>query len=410
MNLVLRHPHSTTRLAISNPLFFTPRPTSSRRTASAIAIAITQSSCAPSAAAAFPSACRTNVRHSSSSRGLWNNVGSAISTAAIFSIIAGRLAADVSHPNCPSFSKIFPYSMISQVSQHAVSMIVPFHRHQSLPVSLPQIRHPPRQFQRRKVSSQFRALHSHRPFDHLRRTRSPRPTLRPPSPLPMMYCLPFLRRKPDHQPSVVLRFASPSPASPAAVPIASSSNTHSPEARKHELGSSAYSCAARSRNVFHCLRRHAICPRSARAALTNSLLFRSQRQYLPSLPDFPIAFVIPPGKKVLRVSSLLRLLPLLVEHPRRAIRRGLQHNLASPAPPPPATTPAFPPIAGPAGDLRAMQVMDGHPAPRVVVRRFHSILAVEQRKHKSGGHWRATSPARPCASPWAGSPRSAAQY
>src|SRR5258708_1137516 len=106
----LAHP-PTTRLATPSILFPPPPPAPPRRTASAIAIAITQSSCAPSAAAAFPSGRRTNVRHSSSNRGLEKNCGSAVNTAAMFSIIAGRLAADVSQPNWLSFSKMFSYSM-----------------------------------------------------------------------------------------------------------------------------------------------------------------------------------------------------------------------------------------------------------------------------------------------------------
>jgi hypothetical protein len=48
------HP-SIVRLVIANPLFLTSDVVPSRRTASAIAIAITQSSCAPSAADALPS-------------------------------------------------------------------------------------------------------------------------------------------------------------------------------------------------------------------------------------------------------------------------------------------------------------------------------------------------------------------
>src|SRR6266496_6675141 len=83
----LSHPIST----------LAPRPASAARTAQAIAIAITQSSCAPDAAPVVPSAPRTNVRHSFHSRALRNNSGVSASTAAIFSIISGRLDADVFH-------------------------------------------------------------------------------------------------------------------------------------------------------------------------------------------------------------------------------------------------------------------------------------------------------------------------
>lgn len=64
-------------------------------------MAITQSSCVPPAALEFPSGYRTNVRHSFNNRRLLNNFGSVASTAARFSTIAGRLAADVNQPSCP---------------------------------------------------------------------------------------------------------------------------------------------------------------------------------------------------------------------------------------------------------------------------------------------------------------------
>ena len=77
MNIRIRtvylYRHAQTRHSI---LSVAPRP-ALRRTASAIAIAITQSSCAPSPPPRFPSACRTNVWHSPNSRGLRNNSGSA---------------------------------------------------------------------------------------------------------------------------------------------------------------------------------------------------------------------------------------------------------------------------------------------------------------------------------------------
>ncbi len=48
-------------------------PALSSRTANAIAIASTQSSCVPDAALGVPSACRINVRHSFNNRGLLIN-------------------------------------------------------------------------------------------------------------------------------------------------------------------------------------------------------------------------------------------------------------------------------------------------------------------------------------------------
>src|SRR5439155_2655442 len=75
-------------------------PARSRLAARAIAIAITQSSCAPPIAADFPSACLTKVRNSFSRRRLRNNSGSSASTAARVSTIAGRLTAEVNHPSC----------------------------------------------------------------------------------------------------------------------------------------------------------------------------------------------------------------------------------------------------------------------------------------------------------------------
>ena len=90
---------------ISSGLAAAPAPHPLAAPPIAIAIAITQSSCAPSRRCSVPIGSLTNVLSSPSSRGLRNSSGSAISIAARFSIIAGRVTTDVNHPSCPPWDK-----------------------------------------------------------------------------------------------------------------------------------------------------------------------------------------------------------------------------------------------------------------------------------------------------------------
>ena len=192
---------------------------------------------------------------------------------------------------------------------------------------------------------QLRALRSQLAVDHFRaRVIALRPRLPPDRPR-------------SHTPApaapATRSSAAGCPASPSDRPhrrsacsIASRSNTHSPDARKHDTGSSANSCAASPRSDAHCLPP----PRD---------LFRRQPVQLPPVPLLlPSVAQIRPRftwrtppqtttEKSVRISRLLRPLPLLVEKSATPRSASTPAQSRRPAPPPPATTPAPRRLLGP---------------------------------------------------------------
>src|SRR5208283_5019086 len=139
-------------------------------------------------------------------------------------------------------------------------MIVPFHGQQRFPITPPKFCHPSRQLKRCKVSSQFCTLQSQGLFNDLC-TRvvsfaSSSCRVHPNEVVPPSCGGSQMTSRP------LSCNCTATPAIDAALSIASNSKTHSPDERKHELASSAYSCPASPRSVIHCLRRHVICSSS----------------------------------------------------------------------------------------------------------------------------------------------------
>src|SRR5438105_4704502 len=92
--------------------------------------------------------------------------------------------------------------------------------------------------------------------------------------------------------------------------------------------------------------------------------------------------LVPPGKEVTRVSGFGGPLPFVVKAAGSAIGRGLQNNLAVRRHSSAQRSQSSGSVARPAGDLRAMQVLDGQPAAGVGVGGGgHAVFAVEFRKH-----------------------------
>ena len=102
------------------------------------------------------------------------------STAARFSIIAGRLTADVNHPSCPPSRNTFVLPSIRKCASTAMPVIIPFHHQQALIVRIRQLNQLARQLARRKMPVQFRALHARTSFDHHCAQSNRLPTRRPP--------------------------------------------------------------------------------------------------------------------------------------------------------------------------------------------------------------------------------------
>ena len=138
-------------------------------------------------------------------------------------------------------------SLHPQVRQHPIPVIIPLHHQQRLIVRIRQLNQLARQLPRRKMPMQLRALHPAAPLDHLRaRVIAFRPAPRRIDSDDILFPTPATEAR-----SANADCPLPEPdrhSFAARARSASKSNTHSPEARKHETGSSAYSCAAKPRS------------------------------------------------------------------------------------------------------------------------------------------------------------------
>ena len=85
---------------------------------------------------------------------------------------------------------------------------------------------------------------------------------------------------------------------------------------------------------------------------------------------------------MLRVSRLLRLLPLLVKRSPSPVRGRFQHNLSPRNHRRPQRSERVRSLPSPPRNLRAVQVLYRPSPPRILVRRRHRELAIQMRKHQ----------------------------
>ncbi len=374
--------HSLQRFQLLRMRGSTPYPPS--RTASAIAIAMIASSCAPSAAAIRPSAPRTKLRHSSSNLRLWNSSGLATRTAAKRSSIVGRVSTVVTQPAYP-----FPIQRLVllhpfQHCQHRVPMIVPLHHHQRAVIFPAQLRCLPRQLLRRVVSVKLCALHDHSPDQSPARRRNLRPHPRLLHPPPGCTSGP----PPVAATPGCVRFPC-SPAEPLSSCIRASIFAVSNTARA--AGQKA------GRRIFGELlgRPHAkVVPHLPPEGnllqvqpepLHQPPLLRTSRNSSNSSAAFPVTRYpasIHQGKKCRTYPVSLAPLPLAIETSAHSVRRRLQHNFPTRRHGGPQRCQYFRGIRSPPCHLRAVQVLDRQSASSVLTRGLHAILAVQPRKHQ----------------------------
>src|SRR5690348_1352371 len=91
--------------------------------------------------------------------------------------------------------------------------------------------------------------------------------------------------------------------------------------------------------------------------------------------------LVPPGEEVARVSGFGGALPLLIEASGGAVGRGFENNFAIAGNGGAERGQSFSGEAWPAGDLGAMQVLDGEAAAGVGIGGGgHAVLAIHQRE------------------------------
>ena len=165
---------------------------------------------------------------------------------------------------------------------------------------------------------------------------------------------------------------------------------HSPLARKQLALSSAYSWRARPRKLARIWRRKAICSRSRPSRARRS---RSSSVSVAASTAFgAIARLQPPGQKVAHGGGFLGALPLLVEAAADAFGRGLKDDFSAGRERGAQAGEGFSGVAGPAGELAAVQVLHGEAAAGVAVAGGDDeILRVDARERRSCARWRARS-------------------
>src|ERR1019366_5330057 len=252
----------------------------------------------------------------------------------------------------------------SQMRQHRQSVIVSLHRQHRRVIFLPQLHYHSRKLSRRIMPVQLRALHPRLAIDHLPARAPPRHSSA--RRIDSNHILPpRLRRQPDRQAPIL--------------------------PRPHRI-------ARRLQRPLHRIQLEHTCSRcpETRHRIFGKFLHRQPPQRSPLLPPprnllvrqpvrlrqflffhrllkrgtglALITLLKPPREKVLRVSRLLRPLPLLVKLYPRPIRRRFQHNLSARHQRCPQRSQCLLPLPPPSRDLRAVQILDRPPTARVLIR------------------------------------------